>query len=83
PSVRDGAFRFRALATGHLRIALQPARDAGPDRKLAYHDPDRPPSHGYLAFYCGLRLGDRVDALIHLGTHGTTEWLPGKAVALS
>ncbi|WP_163602865.1 cobaltochelatase subunit CobN, partial [Klebsiella pneumoniae] len=29
PSVRDGAFRFRALATGHLRIALQPARDAG------------------------------------------------------
>ena len=24
-----------------------------------------------------------VDALIHLGTHGTLEWLPGKALALS
>ncbi|MGL4285018.1 MAG: cobaltochelatase subunit CobN, partial [Phreatobacter sp.] len=83
PSFEDGAFRFRALALGHLRIALQPARDAGPDRKLAYHDPDRPPGHGYLAFYHGLRSGERIDALIHLGTHGTTEWLPGKAVALS
>ncbi|QCI68292.1 cobaltochelatase subunit CobN [Phreatobacter stygius] len=83
PSFDDGAFRFRALSTGHLRIALQPPRDAGPDRKLAYHDPDRPPGHGYLAFYCGLRIVDQVDAIIHLGTHGTTEWLPGKAVALS
>ena len=26
---------------------------------------------------------EAVDALIHLGTHGTMEWLPGKAVALS
>uniref|UniRef100_UPI002FC737B6 cobaltochelatase subunit CobN n=1 Tax=Bosea sp. (in: a-proteobacteria) TaxID=1871050 RepID=UPI002FC737B6 len=33
--------------------------------------------------YLGLREVERADALIHLGTHGTTEWLPGKAVALS
>ena len=25
----------------------------------------------------------RIDALVHLGTHGTLEWLPGKALALS
>jgi cobaltochelatase CobN len=30
-----------------------------------------------------LRETGGIDALIHLGTHGTTEWLPGKAVALS
>ena len=79
----DGAFRFRLIRDGHLTIALQPPRDATLDRKAVYHDPDAPPGHGYLAFYVALRETAGIDALIHLGTHGTTEWLPGKAVALS
>ena len=83
PACTDGSFRFRALCEGHLTIALQPPRDATPDRKARYHDPDAPPGHGYLAFYLALRRTSGIDALIHLGTHGTTEWLPGKAVALS
>ena len=83
PAFSDGAFRFRAVRDGALTIALQPPRDATPDRKARYHDPDAPPSHGYLAFYLALRQSEAIDALIHLGTHGTTEWLPGKAVALS
>ena len=64
-----------------LTLFLQPDRGRAADRKAGYHDPDEPPTHAYLAFYLGLR--QNVDALIHLGTHGTTEWLPGKAVALS
>ncbi|HEV7439014.1 MAG TPA: cobaltochelatase subunit CobN [Methylobacterium sp.] len=64
-----------------LAVFLQPDRGRGMDRKAGYHDPDEPPTHAYLAFYLGLRGG--YNALIHLGTHGTTEWLPGKAVALS
>jgi len=83
PVCNDGAFSFRLVRFGKLAIALQPARDASPDRKARYHDPDAPPSHAYLAFYLGLREVFRADALVHLGTHGTTEWLPGKAVALS
>ena len=83
PAFSEGAFRYRALVLDGLIVALQPARDASADRKSAYHDPDRPPGHGYLAFYCGLKAAAGIDALIHLGTHGTTEWLPGKAVALS
>ncbi len=79
----NGIFRFRAVRNGHLTIALQPPRDATPDRKARYHDPDAPPGHAYLAFYRALRETAGIDALIHLGTHGTTEWLPGKAVALS
>lgn len=79
----DGAFRFRTVRHGRLTVALQPPRDGSPDRKARYHDPDAPPGHGYLAFYRALREGDAIDALIHLGTHGTLEWLPGKAVALS
>jgi cobaltochelatase CobN len=81
PSCRDGAFRFRALSLGTLTLFLQPDRGRAADRKAGYHDPDEPPTHAYLAFYLGLRTS--ADALIHLGTHGTTEWLPGKAVALS
>ncbi|GJE17800.1 cobaltochelatase subunit CobN [Methylobacterium marchantiae] len=66
---------------GGLAVFLQPDRGRAADRKAGYHDPDEPPTHAYLAFHLGLR--QRFDALIHLGTHGTTEWLPGKAVALS
>lgn len=83
PGCDGEAFRFRLVRFGKLAIALQPPRDASPDRKARYHDPDAPPGHAYLAFYLGLREILRADALIHLGTHGTTEWLPGKAVALS
>ncbi|POR53185.1 cobaltochelatase subunit CobN [Bosea psychrotolerans] len=83
PEPDGGSFRFRTVQAGHLTIALQPPRDATPDRKARYHDPDAPPGHAYLAFYLGLRATLRIDALIHLGTHGTMEWLPGKAVALS
>ncbi|CAN7376215.1 cobaltochelatase subunit CobN [Bosea sp. LjRoot9] len=83
PEPDGDAFRFRTVQVGHLTIALQPPRDATPDRKARYHDPDAPPGHAYLAFYLGLRETLRIDALIHLGTHGTMEWLPGKAVALS
>ena len=66
---------------GGLSIFLQPDRGRAGDRKAGYHDPDEPPTHAYLAFHLGLREG--FDALVHLGTHGTTEWLPGKAVALA
>ncbi len=83
PACREGSFHFRAVRYGDLTVALQPPRDATSDRKARYHDPDAPPGHGYLAFYLALRQTEAVDALIHLGTHGTTEWLPGKAVALS
>ena len=83
PLLRAGAFRFARPARRNILVALQPDRGRGGDRKARYHDPTLPPSHAYLAFYCGLREGEGVDALIHLGTHGTTEWLPGKAVALS
>jgi cobaltochelatase CobN len=83
PEPDGGSFRFRTVQARHLTIALQPPRDATPDRKARYHDPDAPPDHAYLAFYLGLRETLRIDALIHLGTHGTMEWLPGKAVALS
>ena len=32
---------------------------------------------------CGCATSPKVDALVHMGAHGTLEWLPGKAVALT
>jgi cobaltochelatase CobN len=88
PDCVDGAFWFRVVEQGHATIAIQPDRGSALDRKASYHDPDLPPRHGYVAFYlwlCGRGpcAEDRIDAMIHLGTHGTLEWLPGKAVAQS
>ncbi|MGD0722333.1 MAG: cobaltochelatase subunit CobN [Roseiarcus sp.] len=83
PAVDAGAFRFRILRAGKLIVAVQPDRGHGGDRKGEYHDSGLPPRHGYAAFYLWLRRAERIDALIHCGTHGTLEWLPGKSVALS
>lgn len=81
PDARDGAFRLRAVQAGNVLVALQPERAGQADKDATYHDLTRVPRHAYAAFY--LWVQDHADALIHLGAHGTLEWLPGKAVALS
>lgn len=83
PNVADGAFHFAALTLGNLTVAVQPDRGRTRERKAEYHDTTIPPRHGYVAFYVWLREVLRIDAMIHLGTHGTLEWLPGKAAAPS
>ena len=77
------AFAFPAVQIGNALVALQPERGNPADRDADYHDISRVPCHGYVAFYLWLRTGCSVDAVIHIGAHGTLEWLPGKAVALS
>jgi cobaltochelatase CobN len=79
----DGAFHFRATRCGKAVVALQPERGDVRERSSQYHDLDRPPRHAYVAFYLWLREQERLDALVHMGAHGTLEWLPGKSVALS
>jgi cobaltochelatase CobN len=83
PAVENNTFSFPILKVGKLRIFLQPDRGSLCDRKTGYHDTSVPPRHSYVALYAWLREQAKVDALIHLGTHGTLEWLPGKALALS
>jgi cobaltochelatase CobN len=82
PDVADGAFRFAAVAAGNSLVALQPERGSTAIRAEEYHDLARCPRHGYVAFYLWLHARG-TDALVHVGAHGTLEWLPGKAVALS
>jgi cobaltochelatase CobN len=81
--VRDGAFRFRAQSFGNITVALPPDRGRAGDRRADYHDPALPPRHALIAFGLWLQHVRRADAIVHMGAHGTLEWLPGKAVALS
>ena len=77
----DGPFHFAATRRGNALIALQPERGHFAARDDDYHDLSRTPCHAYVAFY--LWLQTQTQALIHIGAHGTLEWLPGKSVALS
>jgi cobaltochelatase CobN len=77
------AFRFRAAAFGNVTVAFAPDRGRDADRRADYHDPTLPPRHALVAF--GLWMREILDghAIVHVGAHGTLEWLPGKTVALS
>jgi cobaltochelatase CobN len=84
--VRDAAcdgdsLQLNVLRRGNVLVALQPERGTLELRDAEYHDLSRVPRHGYVAFY--LWLQRQVDAIVHIGAHGTLEWLPGKSVALS
>jgi cobaltochelatase CobN len=86
--VHDGAVVFPGLDLGGVLLTIQPPRGFGADPIGTYHAPDLPPPHHYLAFYRWLARprgdgGWGADAVVHLGKHGTLEWLPGKALALS
>ena len=83
PDVREDAFRFRARAFGNALVALPPDRGRADQRRADYHDPSLPPRHALVAFGLWLRQRAKVDAVVHMGAHGTLEWLPGKAVALT
>jgi cobaltochelatase CobN len=80
-AVREGWFVLPYLRAQNLIVAVQPDRGAARNKKASYHDPDLPPRHAYIAFYLWLRANERIHAMVHLGAHGTLEWLPGKALA--
>lgn len=79
----DGAFRFRAARFGNVIVALAPDRGRNEDRRVDYHDPALPPRHALVAFGVWMQRVADAHAIVHVGAHGTLEWLPGKTVALS
>jgi cobaltochelatase CobN len=78
-----GHFGIAGFRCGNIAVLIQPARGYNIDPKATYHDPALVPPHSYLAAYAWLADEFRADAVIDLGKHGTLEWLPGKALALS
>ncbi|KHL19338.1 cobaltochelatase CobN [Mumia flava] len=85
---QDDEIVLATLRAGNLVLLIQPPRGFGENPVAIYHDPDMPPSHHYLAAYRWLENGPDVGgfgahAVVHLGKHGSMEWLPGKNAALS
>ncbi|NBM16354.1 cobaltochelatase subunit CobN [Streptomyces sp. GC420] len=72
-----------SLRFGNVVVMIQPPRGFGENPIAIYHDPDMPPSHHYLAAYRWLENSFGADAIVHMGKHGTMEWLPGKGLGLS
>lgn len=81
--VTDRAFFVPALQFGNVVLLPQPARGWGEDDQQLYHADDLAPHHQYVATYAWLKNDFGADAVLHIGTHGTLEWLDGKDVGLS
>ncbi len=78
----DRPFAIPGAEFGNVLVTVQPPRGFGMDPSKVYHDSDLQPPHDYFAFYAWLRGAFDADAVVHLGTHGSLEWLPGKTVGL-
>ncbi|BBB89399.1 MAG TPA: cobaltochelatase subunit CobN [Methylomusa anaerophila] len=86
--VYQGDILITGVEYGNAVICAQPKRGcAGPrcDGRVCkiLHDPECPPTHQYVATYRYLEDVWGADALVHVGTHGNLEFLPGKALGLS
>nr|WP_292547343.1 cobaltochelatase subunit CobN [Methanoregula sp.] len=86
--VLDNRMLITGIRLGNATIHVQPKRGCYGSRcdgtvcKIL-HDPKCPPPHQYLATYYWLDKVQNADVLIHVGTHGNLEFLPGKGTGLS
>jgi len=83
-----GTLALAGLRFGNVFVAVQPPRGYGMDKTSIMHQPDLAPPYPYHAMYRWLAApeaqgGFGADALVHMGKHGSLEWLPGKGVGVS
>ena len=74
---------FAGMQNGNLFLSIQPPRGYLENVEKIYHDMYLSPPHHYLAQYRWIRDVFKADAVMHVGKHGSLEWLPGKALGLS
>ena len=81
----EAVFVMPRLAVGKVIFSPQAPRGERWEEKekALYHSSKAAPSHFYLAHYLWLREHFKADALVHYGTHGSQEWLPGKERGLA
>jgi len=81
--VHDDRLLFAGLVNGNVFLTVQPPRGKLENPQAVLHDPNLSPPHHYLAHYRWIRNVFQADAVMHVGKHGSLEWLPGKALGLS
>ncbi len=86
--IHDGKIVVTGIDCGNAVVCVQPKRGcagAKCDGQVCkiLHDPDVPPPHQYVATYQWISREFGADVLIHVGTHGNLEFLPGKSTGMS
>lgn len=81
-SVR-GEVLVQGIALGNVFIGVQPTFGFEGDPMRMMMARGGAPHHGFMAFYLYLSRVLNVDAVIHVGTHGALEFMPGKQIGLS
>lgn len=81
-TTESGDILVPGLMDGHIFLTVQAPRGYGFDASKIYHDPFIAPTHQYLAYYQWIRDVWGADAVLHVGTHGNLEWLPGKSAGM-
>lgn len=76
-------FLIPGIISGNVFLGLQPTRGVHENPEKAYHNKNLTPHHQYIAFYKWIREEFKADVIIHIGTHGTLEFLKGKECGMS
>jgi len=75
--------RLAGTQIGNIFIGVQPIIGMPGDPMRLLFDKENTPHHQYALFYRYLTESFGVDAIIHLGMHGTAEWMPGLQLGLT
>ena len=86
--VCEGKIVVTGVRFGNAVVCVQPKRGCAGARCdgqvcRILHEPGIVPPHQYMAVYKYLEQDFGADAIVHVGTHGNLEFLPGKGVGLS
>ena len=68
---------------GNVLVAVQPAFGYEGDPMRLLFDKGLAPTHAFSAFYRYLREDFGANAVLHFGTHGALEFMPGKQTGMS
>jgi magnesium chelatase subunit H len=71
------------IELGNVFIGVQPTFGYEGDPMRLLMAESSSPHHGFAAFYTYIEKVFRADAVLHIGTHGSLEFMPGKQVGLS
>lgn len=74
---------IQGISIGKIFIGVQPTFGYEGDPMRLMMARGGAPHHGFMAFYTYLSRILNVDAVIHVGTHGSMEFMPGKQVGMS
>jgi magnesium chelatase subunit H len=78
-----GEVLIQGLTLGNIFVGVQPTFGFEGDPMRMMMARGGAPHHGFTSFYIYLSKVLNVDAVIHVGTHGALEFMPGKQIGLS